>query len=473
MYSDSMLEQIVRDVVLQVLQGQGAAPGREPQHVGDGVFRDVAAAVDAAVAAQKEFARLPMQDRAAAVAAVRRICAEQAEPLGRAEMEETKIGRLEHKIEKLKVAAERTPGVEFIQSHIASGGHGWAVTEHAPFGVVGIITPVTHSLPTLAGNAINLLAGGNALVCNPHPSGARIACRGVRLFNQAIQQAIGIGNLLTIIAEPTLDSAQAIFDHRAVPLLCVTGGPAVARAALKSSKKAIVAGPGNPPVVIDETACLKNAAKSILRGAAYDNNLLCIAEKEVFVVDRVFAEFVRELKGAGAAELDRGQIDSLTAAAFHPQEKDPKKLAVAKELIGQDAAVLAERAGMRVASNTELLFGETEADHPFVQHEQMMPFVPLVRVKDVNEGIEQARLAEHGYRHTAIIHSRNVDAISRMSRTLDVTLFVANAPCMAALGIDGEGTLSFSIATPTGEGVTNPLTFMRQRRVSLGGVRMN
>lgn len=474
MYSDPMLEQVVRDVVLEILRGRGASlpPAREASATGHGVFTCPQAAIEAAVEAQRQFARRSLADRAAAVAAIRRVCLDQADELGREELEETKIGRLEHKIEKLKVAAEKTPGVEYLQAQIASGSHGWAVTEFAPFGVIGIITPVTHSLPTLAGNAINLLAGGNGLVCNPHPSGARIACKGVRLFNQAIEKAIGIGNLLTILSEPTLETAQAIFEHRGVPLLCVTGGPAVARAALKSSKKAIVAGPGNPPVVVDETADLNAAARHIIRGAAYDNNLLCIAEKEIFIVESVFAEFVQALKAAGAVELNRGQVERLTAAAFQPAEGDKKKLIVRKELLGQDAAVLANAAGMNVPAATELLFGETAADHPFVQIEQMMPFVPLVRVRDVDEAIRQAKAAEHGYRHTAILHSRNTDTIARMSRELDTTLFVVNAPCMAALGLDGEGTLSFSIATPTGEGVTNPLTFLRQRRVSLGGFRV-
>src|SRR6202158_4475389 len=222
------------------------------------------------------------------VACTRRICTEQAEQLGREELEETKIGRLAHKIEKLKVIADRIPGVEFLKTEAYSGENGIALIEYAPFGVIGVITPVTHSLPTLACNAINMLAAGNALVCNPHPSGANIACRGVRLFNQAINQAIGIDNLITIIEAPTLESAQAIFDHRDVRMLCVTGGPAVGRAALRSPKRAIVAGPGNPPVVVDETADIDRAARSIIEGGAYDNNLLCIGEKEVFVVAEVF-----------------------------------------------------------------------------------------------------------------------------------------------------------------------------------------
>src|SRR5262249_3088014 len=236
-----------------------------------------------------------LEDRRKAVNCIRRVCIDQAEALGREEFEETRIGRLKHKVEKLVVAGEKTPGVEFLRTEAYSGENGLTLTEYAPFGVIGIITPVTHSLPTLAGNAINMLAAGNALVCNPHPNGARVACHGVQLFNKAIHDAIGIDNLLTIIGKPTLESAQAIFDHRDVRLLCVTGGPAVGRAALRSPKRAIIAGPGNPPVVVDETADLDNAAQSIIAGAAYDNNLLCIGEKEVFAVAGIFDELTEAM----------------------------------------------------------------------------------------------------------------------------------------------------------------------------------
>ncbi|HEV3260355.1 MAG TPA: aldehyde dehydrogenase family protein [Gemmataceae bacterium] len=472
-------DELIRNVVQEVLahmhngkavSGNGKATGQTRAW---GVFEDVDGAVAAAADAQKQFEARGLEDRRKAVACMRRICIEQAETLGREELEETRIGRLDHKIEKLKVCGEKTPGVEFLRTDAYSGENGVTLTEYAPFGVVGIITPVTHSLPTLAGNAINILAAGNALVCNPHPGGARIACRGTQLFNKAIYEAIGIDNLLTIIGTPTLESAQAIFDHRGVRLLCVTGGPAVGRAALRSPKRAIVAGPGNPPVVVDETADLDLAARSIVAGGAYDNNLLCIGEKEVFAVEGIFNELMEAMTRHKAHRLDRGQIEALTKVAFVPAPEDKSKRVVNKDLIGQDPAVLAERAGFKVPAGTELLFGETEESHPFVDHEQMMPFVPFVRVPNVDAAIALAKKYEHGFKHTAIIHSRNVETITRMGRELDTSLFVQNGASMACLGVGGEGYLSFSIATPTGEGVTTPLTFTRQRRsTTVGSMRV-
>jgi aldehyde dehydrogenase len=465
--TDELIRNVVQEVLAHMRNGQAKTTNGQARRWG--VFDDVDSAVAAAAEAQKQFEARGLDDRRKAVQCIRRICVAQAEPLGREEFEETRIGRLKHKVEKLIVAGEKTPGVEFLRTDAYSGENGISLTEYAPFGVIGIITPVTHSLPTLAGNAINMLAAGNALVCNPHPSGARIACHGVQLFNQAIHQAIGIDNLLTTIGNPTLESAQAIFDHREVRLLCVTGGPAVGRAALRSPKRAIVAGPGNPPVVVDETADLDNAARSIVAGAAYDNNLLCIGEKEVFAVAAIFDELMDTMTRHKAYRLDRGQIEALAKAAFVPAEGGKGKLVVNKDLIGQDAAVLAEKAGVKVPADTEIVFGETDESSPFVEHEQMMPFVPFVRVPDVDTAIALAKKYEHGFKHTAIIHSRNVETITRMGREMDTSLYVQNGPSMASLGIGGEGYLSFSIATPTGEGVTTPLTFTRQRRTTTAG----
>jgi aldehyde dehydrogenase len=473
---------LIRNVVQEVLAAMGqanavAAVGRERPGSSSrrfGVFAKVDEAVEAAAVAQMEFEKRPIEDREKALDCIRRICRDQADELGRMEYEETKIGRLENKPEKLRVVADRIPGTEFLKTETFSGTNGIALIEYAPFGVIGAVTPVTHSLPTLASNAISMLAAGNSVVVNPHPSGAKIAVHGTRLFNQAIQQAIGIDNLITIIEEPTLETAQQIFDHKAVRLICVTGGPAVGRAALRSPKRAIVAGPGNPPVVVDETADLDLAAKSIIAGAAYDNNLLCISEKEVFAVEAIFDKLLEAMDRHGAYRLNRDEIDRLTKAAFKGTEADSLRVALNKDLIGQDAAVLAQAAGIRLSRPTTLLFGETSEQNPFVDHEQMMPFLPFVRVRDVNTAITLAKKYEHGYKHTSIIHSKNLDTITRMGRELDTTLFVVNGPCGAGLGNGGEGYLSYSIATPTGEGVTTPLTFTRQRRLTVanGGLRV-
>jgi aldehyde dehydrogenase len=469
--TDELIRNVVQEVLSHMRNGKAASVNGKASRWG--VFDDVDSAVTAAAEAEGQFEKRGLEDRRKAVNCIRRICIDQADPLGRAEMQETKIGRLKHKIEKLIVAGERTPGVEFLKTDANSGENGLTLTEYAPFGVIGAVTPVTHSLPTLASNAISMLAAGNSVVFNAHPGGAEIARHGVQLFNQEIHQAIGIDNLITIIGKPTLESAQAIFDHRDIRLLCVTGGPAVGRAALGSPKRAIVAGPGNPPVVVDETADLDNAARSIVAGAAYDNNLLCIGEKEAFVVASIFDELMETMTRHKAVRLDSKQIEALTKVAFTSAGNGKKKFVVNKDFIGQDAAVLAERAGVKIPADTEIIFGETEEAHPFVEVEQMMPFVPFVRVPNADTAIVLAKKYEHGFKHTAVIHSRNVETITRMGREMDVSIYVQNGPSMAGLGIGGEGYLSYSIATPTGEGVTTPLTFTRQRRSStIGSMRV-
>ena len=482
-------EALIRDVVAEVLGRLGqasagkastiagaahacacgvhSASGNGHQASGKhGVFAD---ANEACAAAHTGFQQLKKEGVAARVKVVeiiKTLADANAEPWGKIELEETKIGRLDHKIEKLKII-KLVPGVEWLHPDGRSGDHGIMLEEYTPFGVVAAITPSTHSIPTLSGNIVNIVAAGNAVVFNAHPAAAKCAALAVREYNQAIEREVGIANLITIVEQPTLDSFKAICNHEAVRLLCVTGGPAVVKAAMQTGKRAICAGPGNPPVVVDDTACMKRAARSIIQGAAYDNNLLCIGEKEVFALDSIADQLMTEMERAGAVRLNGAQLERLTKEAFTFKEGHgagcPEPV-VNKALIGKDATVLAKAAGVNVPEKTELLFSETEVDHLFVKEEQMMPFIPIVRVKSVEEGIQAAKAAEHEYKHTSIIHSHDVEHMTAMARTLDTTLFVKNGPCMAGLGLGGEGYLSYSIATPTGEGVTNPKTFCRVRR---------
>jgi aldehyde dehydrogenase len=458
--TEQTIRQVVQEVLSQLTGRAAAAPVASSRW---GVFDNVDDAVAAAQQGFEQLTRASLEQRRTAIDIVKRICEEQAEELGRQEFEETKIGRLEHKIAKLK-AIRTVPGVEFLRTDAVSGSHGLTVTEYAPFGVIGAITPVTHSLPTLAGNFVNMVAAGNTIVCNPHPSGARIASEGVRRFNKAIHAATGLENLVTIVGNPTIESAQQVFDHRGVKLLVVTGGPAVARAALRSPKRAIVAGPGNPPVVVDATADLENAARSIVAGAAFDNNLLCIGEKEVFAVREIFDELMNAVSRNGGYRLNAAQTAAFSAKAFAPPKEQGGHYQLNRDFIGRDASWLAAQIGLTIPAETQILYGETDEFNPFVTEEQMMPFVPFVRTNCTDHAIALARKYEHGFGHTAIIHSRDVHTITKMARVMNTTLFVKNGPCMAGLGLGGEGYLSFSIATPTGEGVTSPLTFTRQRR---------
>jgi len=486
--STTVNETLIRDVVADVLArlggapavaksapapktdcgcgGKGAASSAPALRGKFGVFAD---ANEACAAAHESFLQLQKAGVAARVKIVEIVKAmaeANAEPWGKLELDETKIGRLDHKIEKLKII-KLVPGVEWLRPDARSGDHGITLEEYTPFGVVGAVTPSTHSIPTLSGNIVNICAAGNAVVFNPHPSAARCAAVAVRAYNEAIFRETGIENIATIIEKPSMESFAAMCKHEAVRILLVTGGPGVVKAAMQTGKRAICAGPGNPPVYVDDTACMKRAAKAIIQGASYDNNLLCIGEKEVFALESIADKLMEQMSQHGAVKLTNAQLDALTKAAFTitpGQGGGCSHAAVNKDFIGKDPIVLAKAAGINLPSGTQLLFAETGADHPFVVEEQMMPFIPIIRVKNLAEGVKRSLDAEHGYKHTSIIHSHDLEALTEMGRALDTTLFIKNGPCMSGLGLGGEGYLSFSIATPTGEGVSNPRTFTRVRR---------
>lgn len=463
-------EQLVSKVVSEVLSrlySQPAAPAKSGSSGSFGVYESMDDAAEAAHASFEKLREQGVSARRKAIAVIRKLCVQHAQEWGEIEFAETKIGRLDHKIEKLKICGDLVPGVEMLERMAFSGDHGLTIIDFAPWGVIGAVTPSTHSVPTLTGNAINMIASGNSVVYNTHPAAAKCAAVAIKAYNQEIFKETGISDLLTTVIKPTLETFDAMCNHPKVKLLCVTGGPAVVAAAMKTGKRAVCAGPGNPPVVVDETADLAKAARCIIQGASYDNNLLCIGEKEVFVVESVADQLLAELKKAGAYQLDASQIEALAEKAFvFPKGKGagcPHPV-VNRDLVGRDAAVLAKAIGLDVPASTQLLFGETKADHIFVDEEQMMPFIPVVRVPNVDAAIREAIHAEHGYRHTAIMHSQNINNLTRMAQDVDTTLFIKNGPCMTGLGLGGEGFLSFSIATPTGEGVTTPMTFTRSRR---------
>ena len=432
---------------------------------GFGVFNCVNEAANAAHEAFLSLRELGVEGRARVIEVVKGVCAANTEAWGRFELEETKIGRLDHKVAKLEIM-NKVPGVEWLRPYALSGDDGIMLEEYAPFGVVGAILPVTHSVPTLTGNVINMVAAGNAVLFNPHPGGARSAAMAARAYNEAIARELGIQNLICVIEHPTLETFEKISKHELIAIMAITGGPAVVAAAMQSGKRSICAGPGNPVVVVDETADLDRAARCVIEGASFDNNLLCIGEKAVFVVGSVYNRFLQAMEAAGAAKLNSRQLDRLSKAAFTYKEGDGgcSHAVVNRDYIGASPQVLAEAAGARIPNGCELLFAEADGDHPYVQEEQMMPMVPVVSVPDFETAVQQAKEAEHGYRHSAIIHSTNVGNMTHMGRVMDTTIYVKNGPCVAGLGLGGEGYLSYSVATTTGEGITTPKTFTRVRR---------
>jgi acyl-CoA reductase-like NAD-dependent aldehyde dehydrogenase len=464
-----LTEQSVRALVEQVLQNLDGRLPRESQAAGAqaGVFPDVDRAVAAARRGHEELMAATLKVRRAVVAAMRATVLENLDGLARAAVAETGLGRVEDKITKGRIAAEMTPGVEDLETVSFSDDHGLTVVERAPYGVIGSITPSTNPTETIINNGIGMVAGGNAVVFNPHPSAKGVSRRTVDLLNRAIQAAGGPANVLCTVSDPTIESAQELFTHPGINLLVVTGGPGVVKAAMRSGKKVIAAGPGNPPVVVDETAEIGRAAADIVAGASLDNNIICIDEKEVLAVASIADALKGEMKRHGAWELSAEQVDRVTRAVIAEPGAPGHEGAPNKQFVGKDAAVIARAIGLEVPRETRLLLCEVSRDHPLVWTEQLMPVLPLVRVASADEAIDLAVSCEHGFRHTAVMHSRNIDKLSRMARVMNCSLFVKNGPAYKGLGGGGAGFTSWTIASPTGEGLTRARTFTRERRCAL------
>jgi len=494
--SPDNLDAIVSQVVQRLAPALGALPGGRPAGMGPvtnpnatpsagsrcgptpalisrrggapsgqrGIFDDVDSAVAAARQAHEELVHSrTLEERKRYIEAFRQAGRDNLEELCVTAVEETGIGRVDDKRKKNTLVIEKTPGVEILRTHCETGDDGLMITERAPFGVIGSITPTTNPTETIICNGIGMVAGGNAVVFNVHPSAKRVCRRVVELINEYMVRAGAPDNLLSMVADPTIESAGQLMKHPGIRLVVVTGGPGVVKAAMNSGKRAICGGPGNPPVVVDETADIRIAGKGIIAGHSIDNNIVCIAEKEVFAVADIADMLKREMVQNGAVEMTAAEIRKL------------EKVVVAddgihgnKDFVGKNASVIAKAIGKSIPDGTRTLLCEVDSeDHPFVQAELLMPVLPIVRVPDVQAGIAASVRAEHGFGHTAAMYSTNIDSLHQMARAMDCSIFVKNAPTLAGLGYGGEGWTSFTIASPTGEGLTNATHFTRERRCTL------
>ncbi|MFT3692171.1 MAG: aldehyde dehydrogenase EutE [Kofleriaceae bacterium] len=427
----------------------------------NGVYADAEQAVKAARKAFELNERTPVQTRAKMVEAMRKVVLANNEALSRYAVEESGLGRIEDKLNKNRLVAEKTPGLEILRPVAYTGDDGLMLTERAPYGVMLAITPTTNPTETILCNAIGMIAGGNSVVFNVHPAAAQTSNWLVHLLNEAIQAVGGPRDVLVSVEKPTVASAQHLMKHPLVRIVVVTGGPAVVEQAINSGKKAICAGPGNPPAVVDETANLGKAADAIVRGASLDNNIVCIAEKEVIAVDRIANDLIAELKRQPVLWLDNRQVKELEKVVLEGDH-------VNKNWVGKDAGVIAKAIGISGhGHDLRLLMMEVDEQHPFVQHELLMPVIPLFRVRDSADAIAAALRVEHGFHHTATMQSTNIDNMAAMARVCNCSIFVKNDASYAGLALGGEGYTSFTIASPTGEGLTTAIHFTRERRCTL------
>ncbi|MEE8391678.1 MAG: aldehyde dehydrogenase family protein [Anaerolineae bacterium] len=453
MLDDARIDAIVQQVMAELRQGERVRHGPLPEPVdavqppppapalrhGDNLFPDVDSAVAAARRAYVQLGDMPLSLREKMIAHIRRVARENAQVLAYEAWQETGMGRYEDKIQKNLLNANKAPGTEILTPAAWTGDGGLTLVEYAPYGVIGAIIPSTNPTSSVICNTIGMVAAGNAVVFNAHPGARACSNHTVQLINDAIVEVGGPPNLVCAVAEPTIESAQQVMGHPDVQLLTITGGAAVVQVAMQSGKRAVCAGPGNPPVVVDETADLEQAGRDIVRGASFDNNIICVDEKEIFAVASIADELKRAMCKHGAYEINSHQLKRLMRSIFTQVPPAGQHGTMNKDFIGKNANVLLKEIGVDVGDEVRLVVVEVERDHPLVLSEQMMPIIPLVRVRDADEGIDLAKAAEHGFRHTAVMHSKNLDNLSRMAREVDCSIFVKNGPAFAGVGYGGEG----------------------------------
>jgi len=463
--SDREIEAIARRIAGDLAVPEAGKPtGTVVQPGAVGLFPSVDEAVAAAHVAQPSFVALPLATRARIIAAIRVAMLAAAEELARTAHRETGLGRVSDKVVKNRLVTEKTPGLEDLEPVAVSGDHGLTLTEPAPFGVIGAITPCTNPTSTIICNTIGMVAAGNAVVFNAHPSARRCSLATVRALNAAAVAVGGPPNLVTAVGLPTIETATALMHHKGINLLVVTGGPGVVKAAMQSGKRAVCAGPGNPPAVVDETADLGKAGRDIVTGAGFDNNVICVDEKQCFVTAPAGDKLLEAMRAAGAYITSQTEMRRLEKHIFSEIRGPRTHGTINKDFVGKNPEVILATIGVKVGPEVRLVVADVQEDHPLVWSEQLMPVLPVVRVADVRRAIDLAKESEHGFGHSASMHSRDIEALSRMARVINTSIFVKNAPIVAGLGAGGEGFTSFTIASPTGEGLTTARSFSRQRR---------
>lgn len=464
----SVNETMINEIIQQVLeQLDNSLHSPEKGYNGNcGIFKNMEDAIEAAAAAQKKYLTYSMQDRARFVKAIREATLkdETLDYISRKAVEETGMGDYSSKMIKNRLAAEKTPGTEDLVTEAMSGDDGLTLVEYSPFGVIGSITPTTNPTETIICNSIGMLAAGNSVVFSPHPRAREVCLYMIQTINKALAEAGAPANLVTTVEAPSIENTNIMLNHPMIRMIVATGGPGVVKTALSSGKKAIGAGAGNPPVVVDETADIEKAARDIVAGCSLDNNLPCIAEKEVIVVESVAEKLIAKMKQSGAYEItDSDSIEQLVKMVT-VEGKSPNT-----EFVGKSAKYILNKIGIQVGDDIKVITMRTGEEHPFVQIELLMPILPVVTVPDVDTAIDMAVRVEHGNRHTAMMHSRNVDKLTKMAKLIQTTIFVKNGPSYAGIGVGGEGYTTFTIAGPTGEGLTSAKSFARRRRCVLVG----
>ncbi len=431
-----------------------------------GVFTNVTESIYAVKGAFDLYKNVEVEGREEIIEALRKEFTLHIDTLAQMVYGETQMGRLADKKKKIKLAIDKTPGTEDLVTEALSGAMGLTLYEYSAYGVACCILPSTNPVATFIHNVISLLAAGNTVVVCGHLRAAETTKYLVDITNKCIAGISGIENMVVTLEQIGLDETRQIMNNPSVELVLATGGSDMARSAISCGKKVLSAGPGNPTFIVDETADIKRAARHIIKGATFDNNTLCIGEKNIIIVEDVLEDFKKELIANDVFYID--DTANMLRLSKILLTSDALDMAPKKSMGGKDAMTLLELAGIKPRTNSHKLIAvETCKIHPFVTEELLMPLISIVKVKDFEEALEVAKVSEKGHRHTAGIHSGMIERLSIAAKEMQTSIFVKNGCSLNAIGFESKNATSFSIANQTGEGVVSARTLARRRKCCL------
>ena len=392
------------------------------------------ALIDALVAkvsaAQKEFANFSQEQvdkifKAAALAANNmRI------PLAQMAVEETGMGIVEDKIIKNHYASEyicnkylplKTCGI--IETDDATG----MIKVAEPRGVIAGIIPTTNPTSTAIFKALCALKTRNGIVFSPHPRAKKCTCLAAKIVLDAAVKAGAPQDIIAWIDEPTVAMSGYLMSHNDVSLILATGGPGMVKAAYSSGTPAVGVGPGNTPVVFDDTCDIEMAVSSVLLSKTFDNGMICASEQSVTVMASIYDAVKKEFIKRGGYILNAKEAE----AVGNVIQVDGKLNA---KIVGQTAITIAELAGIKVPANTKALIAEVNGvgiDVPF-SREKLSPTLALYKVDTYEQAIDNAKaLLEYGgLGHTAVLYTntQNEERIREFGHMMLASRVIINSP---------------------------------------------
>lgn len=304
-----------------------------------------------------------------------------------------------------------------------------------PAGIVFALTPSTNPVCSVYYKVLMALFTRNAIILSPHPMAKDCSVRAAKLMAAAAGEAGAPVGIIQVIEEPNLPLIDYVMKSPRVGVILATGGTPMVRSAYSSGNPAIGVGPGNAPVLVDDSADLNEAAKRIVTSKAFDNSILCTNESVVLAVDSIADRLLQSLKSAGAHVAKPEEVAALRDLLFG---KGSFNIAV----LGKSAVEIGAQIGLRLPAQTQIILAEIDRigiDEP-LSKEKLCPVLGFLRVPHAQAGITQARalIRLSGAGHSAAIHSKHAPTIVKYGAAVKALRVVVNAPC--SLGAAGYGT---------------------------------